>query len=106
MFENLDYDTKLLIYEGLLKLVTSNSGEGFHGDQGHPAYRVGRSGDVDYEQWGDSPEHNRLFKVMHELSVSLNAAEEKNPTVTDYVFSWADFCRMATDAYDRQRKQC
>ena len=103
MFETLDYNTKLLIYEGLLKLVRSNSGEGFHGDQGHPAYRMGRDGNVDYQQWGDSPEHNRLFKIMNELSLSLNSAEAEKPTNMDYVFSWSDFCRMATDAYDNNR---
>ncbi len=50
------------------------------------------------------PQSTILFKIMHELSVSLNEAEVMSPTTTEYVFSWCDFCRMAVDAYDRHGK--
>lgn len=41
--------------------------------------------------------------MMHELSVSLNEHEEEHPTIIDYVFSWADFCRIAVDAYNKHK---
>jgi hypothetical protein len=87
-----------------MALVNSNCGEGFaNGDQGHPAYRVGREGKIHFETWGDSPDRNKLFQMMNELSVALNEAEMERPTNIEYVFCWADFCRLATDAYDRKR---
>jgi hypothetical protein len=105
MFENFDYIERSLIYQGLLQLVRSNSGEGFlNGDQGHPAYRLGREGKFDFSTLGDSPDQNRLFKLMHELSVALNEAEEKRPSITEYMFSWSDFCRAATDACDQHSR--
>ena len=105
MFEHLDYFERSLLYQGLLQLVKSNSGLGFrNGDQGHRAYRIGREGNFDQSTLGDSPDNNRLFKMMHELSVTLNEAEEIRPSITEYMFSWSDFCRAATDAFDEQSK--
>ena len=104
-FEALTFSEKRLVYLGLLSLVTSNSGHGFcNNDQGHPAYAIGSNGGHDYQQWGDSPEHNQLFRMMHSLSVELNAADEdKSSEISDYVFSWADFCRIATEANKKTR---
>lgn len=99
MFDDLTYFEKRLLYAGLLSLVQKNEGAGFcNNDQGHPAYVVGASGNINYETLGDSPEHNRLFQMMHQLSVSLNEQEEDSPTATEYVFSWGDFCRIAVSA--------
>ena len=100
MFESLSPSERSLIYEVLLHAVKSNSGIGFaNTDQGHPAYRVGRDGKYDYQAFGDSPERNSLFRMMHELSVSANETDESFTSSGDLVFSWADFCRLATDAY-------
>src|SRR6266513_3499845 len=105
-FESLSFSEKQLLYRGLLCLVTSNSGYGFcNNDQGHPAYAVGRSGQYDHKQWGDSPERNNLFNMMHVLSVELSAAEINNSAeVSDYIFSWADFCGLTYSAYERAKK--
>jgi hypothetical protein len=105
-FESLTFSEKQLLYRGLLSLVTSNSGYGFcNNDQGHPAYAFGRSGQVDYKQWGDSPERNSLFKMMHTLSVELSAAEiDSTAEVSDYIFSWSDFCSLAFNAYEQAKK--
>jgi len=99
----LPFAEKLLIYRGLLALVERNSGFGFcNNDQGHPAYGIGRGGTADYEQWGDSPNHNILFKMMHALSVELSAAEVDNSAeISRYVFCWSDFCHIAYSAYER-----
>lgn len=104
-FDSLTFSEKQLIYRGLLSLVTSNSGYGFcNNDQGHPAYAIGKGGTYDYEQWGDSPDHNRLFKMMHALSVELSAAEiDGSAEIGDYVFAWADFCRIAYHAYEHAK---
>jgi hypothetical protein len=106
-FEGLSFSEKQLIYRGLLCLVTSNSGYGFHNhDQGHPAYAVGQSGEFSYQQWGDAPDRNHLFQMMHSLSVELSAAEiDSSAEISDYVFSWADFCRLAYSAYEKAKKK-
>jgi hypothetical protein len=104
-FAELSYSERKLLYLGLVSLVKRNSGDGFQNcDQGHPAYAVGRSGKFDYDAWGDSPEHNKLFKLMHTLSVSLSEAEIDNSSeIVDYVFCWADFCQLAYTAYEESR---
>ena len=105
VFSHLDFSQKQTVYQGLLSLVTSNSGVEFaNNDQGHPAYAIGREGTFDYEQWGDSPDRNRLFKMMHELSVALSEAEiDGSSEVGDYIFSWADFCNIAYSAYENTK---
>jgi hypothetical protein len=106
MFDSLSYADQFMVYEGLFSLVTSNSGIGFaNADQGHPAYVMGSKGVIDYEAWGDHPDRNRLFQMMHQLSVSLNEHESDRPTTTEYVFAWSDFCRIAVEAYNNQRKK-
>lgn len=108
--ESFTFSEKRLIYRGLLSLVKSNSGYGFcNNDQGHLAYAAGRGGcydpNHDYETWGDSPVHNTLFKMMHSLSVEISAGEiDRSSEVSEYVFSWADFCRLAYGAYERAQK--
>ena len=106
-FESLSFSDKQLLYQGLLSLVTSNSGHGFtNSDQGHPAYAIGRSGKFDYAAWGDSPDCNDLFMMMHTLSVELSAAEiDGSSEIGDYVFSWSDFCNLAYSAYDNAKKK-
>lgn len=105
LFAALSYQERKLLYLGLLNLVKSNSGEGFaNGDQGHPAYAIGCSGKFDYEAWGDSPDHNKLFKMMHTLSVSLSEAEiDSSSEISDYVFCWADFCQISNAAHKKSR---
>jgi hypothetical protein len=104
-FGELDFHDKQLLYKGLVALVKSNSGLGFHNsDQGHPAYAIGREGNHDYKQWGDSPEHNRLFKFMHTLSVDLCEAEiDDSSEISEYIFTWSDFCSMAYEAYEKHK---
>ncbi len=106
-FTDFDFSEKQLIYRGLLSLVNSNSGFGFqNNDQGHPAYAIGRSGQYDYAQWGDSPEHNKLFRLMHGLSVELSEAElDESAEIIDYVFCWADFCSLACAAYEKHKNK-
>ena len=106
MFEQFEMRDKVMIYQGLLCLVRSNSGVGFwNGDQGHPAYAVGREGKFDHQTFGDSPEHNRLFRMMHELSVALCGGDlDGSSEVGNYIYSWSDFCRIAYEAYEKHKK--
>lgn len=105
-FESFSFEEKQLIYNGLLALVKSNSGIGFcNADQGHPAYAFGRKeGKYDHATFGDSPAANRLFKMMHALSVALIEAEDgRGSEISEYVLEWGDFCRLAYDAYERAK---
>ena len=106
-FDKLSHSERQLIYLGLLSLVKANSGYGFcNCEQGHAAYAVGRSGKWNYDTWGDSPEHNKLFKMMHTLSISLVDSElDGTSEVSEYVFSWSDFCNIAYAAYEENKKK-
>src|SRR5437016_2620134 len=106
MFEHLHTSEKALIYRGLLNLVKTNSGFGFcNRDQGHPAYVVGIDGKYAYQSFGDSPDRNRLFKMMHELSVALCEGDvDGSSEIGEYVYSWCDFCRIAYNAYKEHTK--
>jgi hypothetical protein len=106
-FSAFSFSEKQLIYRGLLSLVMSNSGYGFaNNDQGHIAYAIGKSGKSDYSQFGDSPERNKLFQMMHTLTVQLSDAEiDQSSEIADYVFSWSDFCHLAYSAHERSKIQ-
>jgi hypothetical protein len=105
-FTSFSFAEKRLLYHGLLSLVSSNSGHGFcNNQQGHPAYVAGQDGSFDFTQLGDSPEHNILFKMMHSLSCDLHVAELDNKSeISQYVYCWADFCRLAYTAYKNSTK--
>lgn len=104
-FSLLSFSEKQIVYLGLLELVKGNSGVGFHNcDQGHVAYAIGRDGTYDDKTWGDSPERNKLFRMMHTLSVDLSEAElDRSAEISDYVFSWSDFCTLAYQAYEEHK---
>jgi hypothetical protein len=101
--ENLEFRERSLLYSGLLLMVKSNSGTGFaNNDQGHPAYRAGRSGEDDYNTLGDSPAHRPIYQLMKALGAGL--AEGGEFAATDIVTDWSSFCILATDAYDQTKK--
>ena len=64
---------------------------------------MGSKGIVNFDAYGDDPDRNRLFKMMHSLSLSLNEHESEHPTTTEYIFSWSDFCRIAVSAYNKHK---
>lgn len=103
MLEYLDSGQKYIIYSSFLYMVKSNSGIGFlNEDQGHPAYVLGREDKADYEKLGDLPEKNELYQMMKELSVFFGDSSDFSRE--DLVFSWSDFCKMAADAYNKQKE--
>jgi len=94
MFSDLNVFQQLILYKALVYAVTTNSGIGFHNsDQGHPAYRRGRSGDVDFNTWGDSPQNNELFQMVAALSSLLGQSAQPS------IKTWEEFCVLATDSY-------
>ena len=100
MFEDFNFSARYILFDSLLNSIKSNSGNGFHNnDQGHPAYRIGCDEDIEIKDHGDTPERNELFKMMRELSESLEGCTDFSPD--DFVTKWSDFCKMATDAYDK-----
>lgn len=106
MFEKFEFREKAIIYQGLLCLVQSNSGIGFcNRDQGHPAYAYGKEGKYDYAMFGDSPDHNSMFKMMNELTVALCEADaDARSEIRKFVYSWSDFCQLAYAAYEEHKK--
>lgn len=99
MFDHFDYEDKFLIYGSVMNSVRANSGFGFiNGDQGHPAYRSGATGTSPQLALGDHPDHNRLYKIMRELSEALKDHPELGKS--NLVLSWKDFCKMAVNSYD------
>ena len=65
-------------------------------DQGHPAYALGRRGEIDPVTGGDSPEDNCLFKTMQRFS------PKPHEKVQD-LRTWSKFCSLAFAAYRRSR---
>ena len=101
MFKEFTFSAKYVLLRALLDQVRRNTGLGFHNnDQGHPAYTIGKSGKWDYNAFGDSPEHNSLYQMLKDLSEELKDCRDFRHC--DLVFSWADFCRLATDAYAKK----
>lgn len=84
-----------IIYDALIHSIDTNSGIGFHNnDQGHIAYLTGaKDGSHDYEQWGDSPENNRLFKMLVCLS------GDRGDSHSAQIRNWREFCERAYNAY-------
>lgn len=106
MFEKFEPRDKAVIYQGLLCLIRSNSGVGFcNRDQGHPAYAAGKNGKSDYSSFGDSPDHNRLFKMMHELTAALSEGDlDGSSEIEERINTWSDFCRIAYEAYEKHKR--
>lgn len=101
MFEKIPMAEKELIYMGLKKLISTNSGQGFYNaDQGHPFYALGSRGDVPKDD-KDFLEKQILFKMLKELSDDF----KKNGNTGYrwwYDFSiWERFCKFAYDGYVR-----
>lgn len=100
MFEGLHQTQKLMIFEGLMLLLKSPSNLGFKNDKGGMAYVLGaKDGAFDQEAWGDSPDTNKLYLMMVELSEDLRGHRELN----EFVNCWQDFCRIATEAHKKHR---
>jgi hypothetical protein len=84
-----------LIYDALIHAIKTNSGIGFHNcDQGHPAYCMGAKDErVDFNTWGDSPNHNRMFKMVCALSKQYGDSQGIE------ISNWKQFCELAYNAY-------
>ena len=84
-------------FRALVDMIESNSGVGFvNVDQGHSAYALGRSGTIDPVMGGDSPEANRLFKVLQQFPTKCH--EE----IQD-LHTWSKFCEFAFAAAQRSK---
>lgn len=82
-------------FRALVEMIESNSGVGFvNADQGHPAYAMGRRGEIDAVTGGDSPEVNSLFKLLRRF------APEHHEQIQD-LRTWPKFCSFAFAASQR-----
>jgi hypothetical protein len=96
MFTQLDTTQKQMVFEGLMLLLKSDSNLGFKNDKLGMAYVIGaKKGDSDFKEHGDSPDRNKLYQMMVELSEDLRGHSE----LSEFVNCWQDFCRIAVEAY-------
>lgn len=109
-FSSLNIRSYALLYKGLLALIDSESGYGFHNqDKGHPAYRMQPP---NYKQWGDDPEHNQLFQLLMSLKDKIEQTMKKfrerwgdfDIKEKDVIKSWEEFCEWALKAYNKHRE--
>ena len=88
---------KYLIFKALVRIIETNTGTGFlNEDQGHPAYTLGAQGKVDPVAGGDSPEKNRLFKLIASFDQGF---QDEGPDLS----TWEKFCAFAVIAFNRSR---
>ena len=100
MLDSLTKVDRAVIYEAILYAIRHDFRAGFHNcDPGHPAYSLGKDGTVIY---ADGPDSNALFKLMHEFSRA--ELESDDPSIHEPVLCWADFCRIVSVAYEKNRK--
>ncbi len=107
MFSNFDASKLELLYLGLKYLIENGKGKGFHNnDLGHPVYHVGADGKTFSETEDvDSPDKNRLFIMLSELTKELKKQEiESRNYPWWYEFSdWQKFCQFAIDVHEGKR---
>jgi hypothetical protein len=102
MFEKIPMAEKELIYMGLKKLISTNSGQGFYNaDQGHPCYALGSRGKGKPLDESDLPEKNILFKMLKELSDDFKKDGHTNYKWWYDFSTWENFCKFAYDNYLR-----
>ncbi|MEY2499826.1 MAG: hypothetical protein QOI07_160 [Verrucomicrobiota bacterium] len=102
MFSELTQIQKQMVFEGLMMLLKSDSSLGFKNDKMGMAYVIGAStGDSDFAQHGDSPDRNKLYQMMVELSEDLRGHSE----ISEFVNCWQDFCRIAVEAYRKHHSR-
>ena len=101
MFEKIPMAEKELIYLGLKKLISINSGQGFHKeDQGHPFYAFGSRGKMPDDE-KDFPEKHIIFKMLKELSDDFKQNGNTGHQWWYDFSTWENFCKFAYDSYMR-----
>jgi hypothetical protein len=76
MIETLTPHERVIVYKSLIHAIGTNSGIGFvNNDQGHPAYKLGATGEIDREAWGDAPEDNIMFHRNMERFLHVRGRE-------------------------------
>ena len=100
MFEKLDWFEKVLVYKGLMALIESGKGDGFHNsDMGHAVYRAAAKGKEGVADYADGPERNTLFKMLSELSYDLS--DKPHQIEIRVLGTWQEFCQFAVECYDK-----
>ncbi|SRR6266404_4789108 len=98
LFSELTQGQKKLVFDGLMLLLKSDSDAGFLNDKLSMAYVIGaKTGDSDFKMHGDSPDRNKFYQMMVELSEDLRGHPEMSKS--EFVNCWQDFCRIAVEAY-------
>jgi hypothetical protein len=91
-----------ILYRALLDSILANRGNGFRsGNQGHPAYVAGCKGEIIQGAEGDSPNINKLYQMMRDLSDHL--VDSQDFRRSELVHSWTEFCQMAVNGYNASK---
>jgi hypothetical protein len=109
MFEGFDQYNKELIYQGLKALIEHGNEAGFVGlhnnDPGHPVYvagALGIEGELNPKDPADSPERNRLFKMLSELSQDFIARHEQGYIWFRDLRTWRKFCYFVVECHQKR----
>jgi hypothetical protein len=91
-----------VVYHALIYSIHANTGYGFaNNEQGHLAYRVGaETGRSNFSDYGDSEDHNGLYKMLKEISEKYGPVEDL-PVINN----WQDFCRLAVSGYEADMRR-
>ena len=101
MFQNISMEEKELIYMGLKKLISTNTGQGFrNGDQGHPVYVLGCGGKLPDDD-RDLPAKHLLFKMLRELSDDFKSKGHTGDVWWYDFSSWGNFCKFALESFKK-----
>ncbi len=101
MFQNVPMAEKELIYMGLKKLISANTGQGSrNGDQGHPIYILGSKGQLP-EDDPDLPGKHVLFKMLRELSDDFKAKGHTGEAWWYDFSSWGNFSKFALESFKK-----
>jgi hypothetical protein len=86
-----------MIYAALIHAIKTNSGIGFkNSDQGHMPYVLGaQDGRRNCIELGDSPENNRLYKMLLALSPEYGARHGVR------IQNWRAFCQLAVESHEK-----
>lgn len=94
-----------LLFEALLFCIESNSGIGFRSEcQNRIEYEAGKTGNPVTET-EDSETTNKMFQMLHELSLHLADSREFKLYHRRYgITTWREFCEKAVKAAEGRRR--
>ena len=104
MFEKFPRYEMQCIFVGLKCLIETPDhwGHVFHnGDPGHSVYLMGAKGEENQWEYADSPERNKVYKMLSELSRHFKEVGDTEYNWWNDFSEWQDFCKFAVETYKK-----